>query len=69
MTVKERISRMLIYDRAGDFLWKEGLVCCRKRKYGDGYRLKALANRVYGKSNDLFYSATLTEQNQIRMTY
>ncbi len=69
MTLKERMDKMSVYDRMGDTLWNKGLACDYKGHYGDGDHFKALANGVYGKSNDLFYSATLTEQNQIRMTY
>ena len=69
MTLKERTKKMLVYDRVGDTLWEKGLACDHKRRYGEGDHFKALANGAYARSNDLFYSATLTEQNQIRMIY
>lgn len=65
MKLKIRMQKMINFDRQGDKLWNEGCRLDARHKLGAD-ALKAKANGLYAKSNQLYYEATLTEQGQIK---
>ena len=65
MKLKVRMQKMIGFDRQRDKLWNEGCKLDARHKFGAD-SLKAKANGLYAKSNQLYYEAIEQEQKQIK---
>jgi len=65
MKLKDRMQKMIDFDRQGDKLWNEGCRLDAQHKLGAD-SLKAKANSLYARSNQLYYATTTKEQEQIK---